>query len=150
VNITPYQLATRFDGLRETPGLVHNAAIVAMLQLVDRNVADDETAWCSAFVHYVTWLLDTPRSRSLRARSWLTVGKPVSLFEAEPGWDVVVLTRGANAPPASVLQAPGHVGFFVAQFGNPLQVRVLGGNQSNRVSVEEFPAARVLGVRRLL
>jgi uncharacterized protein (TIGR02594 family) len=150
MNITAYQLATRFEGLRETPGAVHNPAVLAMLQLVDRSVHADETPWCSAFVHYVTWLLNVPRSRSLAARSWLTVGKAVSLLEAEQGWDVVVLTRGENAPPATVLQAPGHVGFYVGTVGNPTRVRVLGGNQSNSVTYEDFPAARVLGVRRLL
>lgn len=150
MNITAYQLATRFDGLRETPGIVHNPAVLAMLQLVVPGVADDETPWCSAFVHYVAWLLNIPRSRSLRARSWLTVGKAVSVLEAEQGWDVVVLSRGENPPPATVLQAPGHIGFYVATVANPTRVRVLGGNQSNRVGYEDFPAARVLGVRRLL
>lgn len=150
MNITAYQLATRFEGLKETPGVVHNPAVVSMLRLVVPGVADDETPWCSAFVHYVAWLLDVPRAKSLRARSWLTVGKPVSLLEAAPGWDVVVLTRGENAPPATVLQAPGHVGFFVARVGAPSKVRVFGGNQSNQVSYEDFPASRVLGVRRLL
>lgn len=150
MNITAYQLATRFDNLKETPGAVHNPAVLTMLQLVDRSVADDETAWCSAFVHYITWMLDVPRSKSLRARSWLLVGKPVSVLEAAPGWDVVVLSRGDNPAPADVQKAPGHVGFFVARVGAPSKVRVFGGNQSNRVGYEDFPAARVLGVRRLL
>lgn len=150
MNITAYQLALRFDGLKETPGVVNNPAVLAMLQLVDRSVQDDEMAWCAAFVHYVTWLLDVPRAKSLSARAWLTVGKPVGLLEAAPGFDVVVLSRGDFAPPADVLKAPGHVGFFVGRVGTPAKVRVFGGNQSNRVSFEDFPAARVLGIRRLL
>jgi uncharacterized protein (TIGR02594 family) len=147
--ITPFTLAQRFTGLAETPGAVHNPAILGMLQLVDRSVHDDETPWCSAFVNYVAWLLDAPRSKSLAARSWLRVGAPVALNQARPGYDVVVLSRGANAPGADVLAAPGHVGFF-AGYSPPTQmVRVLGGNQSDQVCSELFPVSRVLGVRRL-
>lgn len=149
VAITPFLVAQRFLGLRETVGAQHTAAIVAMLQLDDRSVRDDETPWCSAFVNYVAWLLWLPRSKSLAARSWLTVGTPITIFEAGAGWDVVILQRGANAAPASVLAAPGHVGFFAGLDKTRNVVKVLGGNQGDAVTVAEFPLARVLGVRRL-
>jgi uncharacterized protein (TIGR02594 family) len=147
--VTPYSLALRFEGLAEIPGVVHNPAVVAMLQLVDHSVHDDETPWCSAFVNWVMWLLDGPRSRSLAARSWLSVGYPIALTEATAGRDVVILKRGANAPGPLVLDAPGHVGFFAGLFYAPERVRVLGGNQGDKVCLEEFPIASVLGVRRL-
>lgn len=149
IYLSPLALAQRFDGLAETPGAVHNPAVVAMLQLVDHSIHDDETAWCSAFVNYIAWLLDLPRSRSLAARSWLRVGQPIVLTEARPGFDVVILKRGEHAPPAAVLEAPGHVGFFVSLQHAPDRVTVFGGNQSDRVCLETFPLERVLGVRRL-
>jgi uncharacterized protein (TIGR02594 family) len=147
--ITPYTLALRFEGLAELPGAVHNPAVLAMLQLVDPSVHDDETPWCSAFVNWVMWLLDGPRSRSLAARSWLAVGHPIPLTEATSARDVVILKRGVNAPGPLVLDAPGHVGFFAGLYHAPERVRVLGGNQGDRVCLEEFPIDRVLGVRRL-
>lgn len=148
-DITPYVVGLRFLGMTETPGVVHSPAIVAMLQLTDRSVRDDETPWCSAYVNYVCWLLGLPRSNSLAARSWLHVGMAIPIAEARRGFDIVVLMRGPNAAPATVLQAPGHVGFFDAWDANRRTVRILGGNQGNAVTLQDFPIARVLGVRRL-
>lgn len=149
IAFTPLDIAQRFIGLSEVPGVVHNPQIVAMLELVDRRVRDDETAWCAAFVHYIAWLFNLPRANSLAARAWLNVGTPVSVTDARPGYDVVILSRGDWAPPASVLNAPGHVGFFAGLFHAPDKVRLLGGNQKDQVCFADFPMDRVLGVRRL-
>lgn len=147
--ISAYTVAHRWIGLRETPGAGHSSAVLAMLQLDDRSVRDDETPWCSAFVNFVAWQLGLPRSASLSARSWLSVGTPIELAAAAPGWDVVVLSRGPNAPPASVRAAPGHVGFYASHDERRGTVKLLGGNQSDQVCLEEFSLARLLGVRRL-
>lgn len=146
LKVTPLSLASRFMGLTETAGSVDNPAILAMLKLDASWPGHDEVPWCSAFLNYIAWLLDLPRSKSLAARSWLTVGQPVSLEDAEPGFDVVVLRR-QGGPGPDVLDAPGHVGFFVDRQKN--DVAVLGGNQANSVSVAPFDAALVLGVRRI-
>jgi uncharacterized protein (TIGR02594 family) len=116
----------------------------------------DETPWCSAFVNGIAWDLRLPRSKSARARSWLKVGVPVSLDEARPDSDVVVLKRGpAPQPGPEVIDAQGHVGFFAGleeRSGGGVArkvVLVLGGNQGNEVSIAAFDASDVLGVRRL-
>lgn len=150
VNITPYTLASKWLGTRELPGLQHNPAIVAMLDSVDRSVRDDETPWCSAFVNFINWQAGIPRSGSLSARSWLGVGTAIALQDAAPGFDVVVLSRGPDPAPASVRDAPGHVGFFSSFDPKAQLVTVLGGNQSNQVCLERFPITRVLGVRRVV
>lgn len=144
MNITAYQLAERFIGTKEVAGQIHNPQIMAMLTLDQKWPEGDEVPWCSAFVNYICWLLRLPRSKSLRARSWLDVGTPVSLQSAEQGWDVVVLDR----PPSPKY---GHVGFFcVADFKDIYDmVYLLGGNQSNQVSLVPYPIERVIGVRRL-
>jgi uncharacterized protein (TIGR02594 family) len=148
--ISAYTVALQFVGLRESTGAEHTAGIVAMLQLVDRAARADETPWCSAFVNYIAWLLQLPRSRSLAARSWLSIGSPVPLEKATPGWDVVVLSRGEHAPPAAVRTAPGHVGFYASHDAAAGLVKVLGGNQGDQVCLQAFPIERVLGVRRLV
>ena len=146
--MTPYHLAQRFIGTTEVPGATANPQILAMLHLDGKWPKDDSVPWCSAFVNYVAWLLRLPRSKSLAARSWLGVGTPIPLEEAMAGWDVVILQRGTGPQPGpSVLNAPGHVGFYAGRQGK--DVLVLGGNQGDTVSIAPYPASRVLGVRRL-
>ena len=151
MQITAFALAQRFVGIRETAGAASTPIVVAMLRLDQAWPAGDEVAWCSAFVNLIAWLLRLPRSKSLAARSWLTVGQPVALERAVAGFDVVVLTRGTGAQPgADVLEAPGHVGFFAGvEPGAGGDVWILGGNQGDAVSVALFPRSRVIGVRRL-
>ena len=159
MQLTAFDLAQRFTGIREVAGPVSNAHILAMLRLDNTWVEGDEIPWCSALVNYICWLLRLPRSKSLAARSWLGVGIPIALEQARPGYDVVVLKHaGDHEPGAEIMAAPGHVGFFAglearprATFGDPDtgRVLVLGGNQGDSVSVSPFPVTRVLGVRRL-
>lgn len=139
--MTAYEVASRFLGLSEKPGKESNPLVLAMLRLDAPWVSTDETPWCAAFVGFVAFVLGLPRSKSLAARSWLDIGESVSLFDAAAANDVVVLKRGSNP-------ALGHVGFFAGRTG-PGRVIVLGGNQSNAVTLQSFDAADVLGVRRL-
>lgn len=148
ISVTAYDIAERFVGTAEAPGLASNPHVLAMLRLDARWPRGDHVAWCSAFCNYVAWLLRLPRSKSLRARSWLGVGRPVPLEQAELGFDVVVLKRGGGRQPGpGVLDAPGHVGFFAGREGGT--VLVLGGNQRDAVNIQPYPERRVLGVRRL-
>lgn len=148
MRVTAYDLASRFIGLEELPGKSFNPAILAMLKLDQEWPQDDEVPWCGGFANYVAWLLRLPRSKDLRARSWLRVGMAIHLTEAAPGWDLVILQRGGGPQPGpEEIDAPGHVGFFAGVDGDT--IHLLGGNQGNTVSVAGFPKGRVLGVRRL-
>lgn len=148
MNITPYAIAERHIGMREIPGQEDNPAIMAMLGLDMNWPENDEVPWCSAFVNYCCWLLRLPRSKSLMARSWLAVGQPIALDDAQPGFDIAILSRGGgDQPPATVLDAPGHVGFFSNSLHG--EVFLLGGNQGNAVGVQGYQSSRILGIRRL-
>jgi len=127
-----------------------NPQVLAMLRLDAAWPKDDSTAWCSAFVNYMAWLLRLPRSKSLAARSWLKVGVPVTPLDARAGFDVAILKRGDGEQPGpDVLDAPGHVAFF-AGFDVPrASILLLGGNQGDQVSVAGFPLSSLLGIRRL-
>lgn len=151
IEISAFDLAMRFVGTKEIPGVVSNPLILAMLKLDDSWPTGEEVPWCSAFVNFVAHLLRLPRSKSLAARSWLTVGTPIALSVAEPGFDVVVLRRGSGPaqPGPEDTKAPGHVGFFAGRTDMD-NVMVLGGNQSDGVTVAPFPITKVLGVRRLV
>ena len=145
--ITAFDIAQRFVGIKEVGGSVDNPQIMAMLNLDMSWPQNDEVPWCSAFANYVCWLLRLPRSKDLRARSWLTVGKGIHLDQAEPG-DIVILKRGkGDQPGPEVIDAPGHVGFYAGRFGD--YIEVLGGNQSDTVKVSRYPVSNLLGVREL-
>lgn len=148
IETNAYLMAQRFVGMKEVSGTASNPAVLAMLRLDDTWPEDDSVPWCSAFTNYVAWLLRLPRSKSLRARSWLQVGMPVLWKDVAIGFDVVVLSRGKGQQPGpDVIDAPGHVGFFAGACSG--QVMVLGGNQSDAVNVRAYPQTRVLGIRRL-
>jgi uncharacterized protein (TIGR02594 family) len=148
MKITAYDLAARFTGLKEVSGPLANPQIMAMLKLDGKWPKDDSVPWCSAFVNYIAWLLRLPRSKSLRARSWLQVGRPVGVYKAAPGFDVAILSRGADPPGPEVIEAPGHVGFYAG--ANAGRLMLLGGNQSDSVGINFYADRRLLGIRRLI
>ena len=145
-----FEIAQRFIGVKEIAGLHDSPIVLAMLQLDQSWPEHDEIAWCSAFVNFICWLCGLPRTKQLNARSWLTIGIPVPVDQAEVG-DIVVLRRGDNP-------ALGHVGFFAGAYlddqGPPMgaqeMIELLAGNQGNQVSVKAFPASEVVGIRRLV
>ena len=141
MNITAFDLAQRFIGIKEVPGSVSNPQILAMLRLDDVWPAGDETPWCSAFVNYICWLMRLPRSHKLNARSWLSIGEAIPLRQAEAGYDIVILSR----PPSP---ESGHVGFYAGMEGAE-KVLIAGGNQRDGVCVAPFDTVRIIGVRRL-
>jgi uncharacterized protein (TIGR02594 family) len=94
----------------------------------------DAVPWCAAFVGAILKRTGVKPSGSLMARSYLNWGTP--LKTPKPG-AVVVFARGK--PPQ------GHVAFFVKDEGRT--ILVVGGNQSDAVTVTSYPKARVLGYR---
>lgn len=141
MNITALDIARRFIGVREDPGIQANPIIIAMMRVSKSSFVSDETPWCSAFINQVCWLLDLTRTGSLRARSWLRIGQVLTIEEARPGFDIVVLWR------ISPQSESGHVGFYVSQTADT--VVLCGGNQNDAVCEMEYPKDRILGVRRL-
>jgi len=145
---SPYEGALKFLGIKEVPGSVANPQILAMLRLDQAWPDDDKVPWCSAFMNYVCWFCGVERSKSLRARSWLRVGRPITEIDAVKGFDVVILSRGGGVQPgADVINAPGHVGFFSAMDRD--KIVLLGGNQNDTVKFSDYTISRVLGIRRL-
>lgn len=148
IEITAYELAQRFIGIAEVPGSASNPHVLAMLRLDETWPQGDDVPWCSAFINYICWLLRLPRSKSLRARSWLLIGTPISIDDAWAGFDVVILKRGKDPQPGpDVIEAPGHVGLFAGYEGD--KIMLLAGNQSDQINLQRFAKTDVLGVRRL-
>ena len=123
-------------GVREVPGPASNARITRYFRDVGHAaITDDETAWCAAFIGSTLERSGIASSRSLMARSYLQWG--VATEVAERG-AITVLSRGHDP-------SLGHVGLLVAQ--TQQKVILLGGNQSNAVTVEAFDRDRILGFR---
>ena len=105
------------------------------------------TEWCAAFVNAVLEIdgipgSDTVSANPLMARSFLTWGNRVEKSDITRG-DIVVFPRGNQG-------WQGHVGFYVEtriKNGREYWV-ILGGNQSNQVRYDLYPANRALGIRR--
>ena len=98
------------------------------------------TPWCATFVNGILRETGYLGTNSKLARSFLAYGETP---EQPSDGDIVVLRRGNS-------EVTGHVGFFMGYTERNGQrfVRVLGGNQGDKVSEQLFPANTVLGIRR--
>ena len=113
--LSAFDLARGFVEIREVPGATSNLQILAMLRFDMEWPEGDKVPWCSAFVIYIVWRLRLPRSKDLPARSWLLVGRPIALEEAEAAFDVVILQRGCgNEAGLEVIDTKGLVWLFAA------------------------------------
>jgi len=118
----------------EVEGTASNPRIEQYHATTGGGAAPDSVPWCSSFVNFCVVEAGGKGTRSKAARSWMTWGKDAGAFE--PGC-IVVLSRG-TAP-------KGHVAFFVGFDGH--QIRLLGGNQGDQVSVASFDRSTVLARR---
>ena len=101
-------------------------------------VAHDEVAWCAAVVNWVLMKCGYEYTGMLNARSFLEIGEVTDSPEIG---DIAVFWR------ISPDSAYGHVAFFLRELSG--YVYVLGGNQSNQMSVSKYPVARLLSYRKL-
>ncbi|MGA1861037.1 TIGR02594 family protein [Azospirillum sp. 11R-A] len=122
-------------GQQEVHGPKNNSRIVEYASCTSLGATDDETPWCSSFVNWCMIHSGISGTGSAAARSWLKWGVPLD----EPKVGCVVVFRRGTSPQS------GHVGFVLADNGQTL--KVLGGNQRNRVCVMDYRKSEVLGYR---
>jgi len=133
------QAALAEIGNREIVGPDANPAVMKYYHDIGhRWVLDDEVAWCAAFVNWVLWSCDYPNTKKLNARSFLNYGEET--IDPQIG-DIVVLWRIKEDSPY------GHVGFFIRELHG--YIYILGGNQSNEVSISAYPKSRLLSYRKI-
>ena len=124
-------------GVSEIAGAENNPRIVMYHRTTAGGGAPDETSWCSSFVNYCVEQAGLIGTRSKWALSWHDEewGRDVT---ADPRQgDIAVFRR------RSPTESGGHVGFFLSQDENTVQL--LGGNQGNRISIARFPKHGSLG-----
>ena len=124
-------------GTKEIIGVENNPKIVEFFQATgQRNIHNDETHWCSAFIMYCAKLNGYDYPKNAVARSWLRVGEKVE--KPEIG-DLVVFGWGESYH--------GHVVIYLGEVNG--MIIGLGGNQDDEVNVMPFSKAYILGYRRL-
>ena len=121
------------SNVAEAPGAANNPRIVMYHNTTNPwSGTADSVAWCSSFVNYCVEMAGLVGTDSQRALDWEDWG--VDASEDLREGDIVVFERVGEG---------GHVGFFVADLGT--HVTVLGGNQSNRIKLSNYPKDGVLG-----
>lgn len=134
-----YAEAERLKGTRETAGAKSNPVILSWAQklggFVARYYRDDATPWCGLFVaHCIGATLpdEVLPSNPLSALAWNGFGEKLSGGRLGA---VCVFKRTGG----------GHVGFYVGEDADA--IHVLGGNQSDNVTVARVAKARLVGFR---
>jgi uncharacterized protein (TIGR02594 family) len=118
----------------EGPGTSDNPTVQAYYRDAGHpEVKHDAVPWCAAFVGAMLKRAGIKPSGSLLARSYLQWGK--KLDKPAVG-AIIVLQRGGST-------FLGHVGFVV----DPAAHIMLGGNQSDRVSIQRYDPRKVLSYR---
>ena len=112
----------------------HNPRVVKYLESANLP-PDDEIPWNAAFVNWVMEQAGYVGTDSGRARSWLTWGLPL----AESTRGCIAVFSGGDNPQT------GHVGFYLGEDESGMEI--LGGNQSNAVSISSLDRSRLLGCR---
>lgn len=137
-----YEVAKSLIGTKEIVGPTDNPEVVSFFAESGHAwVKDDETAWCAAFIGACLKRAGLHGTKKLNARSYLDWGMSVPSEKMAVG-DVVVFSRGDPNG------WQGHVAFAVKW--DKKNIWVLGGNQSNSVSIAPYSRSRLLGVRRLM
>lgn len=143
-------LAELEAGVAEVPGPGNNPRILLYHSSTTLHATQDSVAWCSSFVNYCVTQAGMHGTNNAGARSWHDSGWGIDVTNTPQKGDIAVFSRtGGGAPAGS-----GHVGFWLdADAG---MIRLLGGNQGDRVSIATYPengkkgafTYRLLSIRR--
>ncbi|MDQ3558379.1 MAG: TIGR02594 family protein [Pseudomonadota bacterium] len=130
--------ALRLKGTTELAGAADNPLILSWAQRLGLGYGHDSIAWCGLFAAHciAASLPDEPLpTNPLGARNWLRFGCDTDLALGA----VLVFWRGSKAGWS------GHVGFYAGE--DATAFHVLGGNQSDAVTVTRIARTRLLGAR---
>lgn len=121
--------AHKYVGLTEIKGTRHNKTITKWLQALGAWWTDDETPWCGVFTaHCLTVANRAIPKHWYRAKAYADYGTVLT----KPAFGCLgVMSRTGG----------GHVCFVIGETTNDRLV-VIGGNQSNQVSIASYPRSR--------
>lgn len=129
------KIAEQELGVSEISGSKHNPRIIEYHKTTTLAAVQDEVPWCASFVNWCLKEAGVKGTGQAAARSFLNWGYPCDKFTKGA---VVVFKRGSKS-------WQGHVGFAVDE--NLFAIKVLGGNQSNKVCFKWYLKKDFLGYR---
>lgn len=139
-SVAPWLAIARKElGQAEIPGDASNPRILEYLstvQLPEYIALNDEINWCSAFANWSMVQSGFKGPNSPLARQWLKWG--MALSQPRLGC-IAVFARGSES-------WQGHVGFWLAEKAGG-RISLLSGNTSNKVTIDNFHADKLLGYR---
>lgn len=137
--MTGYEIAKTKINLTEK-----DSFLAKFLHKYGFQINPEKTAWCAAFINACEREAGNRGTNSLAAQSFLKYGDPVKEEDIQPG-DIVIFSRGVHS-------WQGHVGYFESWSDDYVSgsagLRVLGGNQDNKVCSKVYGKERLLGIRR--
>ena len=129
-------IALNYIGTAEAPGPLNDPDIVRWLKSTGMPaMSDDDEAWCAAMVNGILLESGIDGTGKPNARSYEEWG--YQIHKPKLGC-IVVLTRGKAA-------WAGHVGFYLDEYHS--RIKLLGGNQNNRVGINDYHTDRLLSYR---
>ncbi len=131
--------AYQLIGTQEDPGAGSNEAIIGWGKALRIDYSDDETPWCGLFTAHCigSQLSEEPLpTNPLGARNWRKFGEECDIPQLG---SIMVFWRGEPDG------WQGHVGFYWAEDDTCYQI--IGGNQSNSVSIARLKKDRLLEAR---
>lgn len=134
-----YGVALSLIGTRERRGDAANPVILGWAEALGIPYSNDGIPWCGLFAAHclASGLPSEPLpANPLGARGFLDFGVP--LAKPAPG-ALLVFSRG------DAKSSAGHVGFYAGE--DRQAFRIVGGNQSDSVSLISVPKHRLLGMR---
>lgn len=141
--VSPYQIAQAEldEDIREYPGAATNPRIY-LYHASTGHGEPDSVPWCASFVNFCVEKVGLIGTNSKAARSWHDQGWGDDVTSAPREGDIAVWQRRFTNPDGTP-GSGGHVGFIVSFDSST--ITVLGGNQSDRVSIASYPREGSLG-----
>lgn len=135
-DLTPWITeAKKFLGTKEVPGAKDNSVILEFWKQgkISWQADHDETAWCAVFHAAIYERLNIRSQRDSWSQGWKSWGESLTA----PIYGCTVIFRWDASS--------GHIGWFVGWKNG--KMLILGGNQSNSVTIAEFATDKVLAYR---
>lgn len=121
--------------VKEVKGKNHNPRILHYHNFTSLKASTDEIPWCSSYLNFIVIKSGGTGTNSAMARSWENWGK--ELKKPVPGC-IGVFSRGSD-------KRFGHVAIYL--YETKKYIYVIGGNQSDMVSVTPIAKSRLVGYR---
>jgi len=119
---------------QDEQGIGDNPRILEYHNTTTLGARTDEVPWCSSFVNWCMVKAGYEGTNNALAKSWLNWGVPI--FVPIEGCVCVIKHKTDGQDKATGSSSGYHVAFWLGQDGRT--VKLLGGNQSNRVKISDF------------